>query len=96
MRNKKNIRTCKACREKKEKKELYRIYIDKDLNFSFEENKSSFGKGVYLCKNEKCIDNFFSRKNFLKDFKLENLNNVKELYKLKDKIKSDLKNKNNI
>lgn len=88
MRNKKNIRTCKGCRDKKDKNKLYRIYLDKELEV--EENISSKGRGIYICKDEKCIEKFFKKNYIFKEFK-----NIKEedVEKLKNKLKNKLNKK---
>lgn len=48
-------RTCIGCMKKIEKDKLFRIVKTKEGNVICDTDKKVFGRGAYLCKNEKCI-----------------------------------------
>ncbi len=50
------LRMCACCRLKLEKKNLFRVVKDQENIVSFDLDNRKPGKGVYLCKNAKCID----------------------------------------
>jgi len=63
-------RMCIACREMKPKSELYKIVkIGDAAELDKEYNK--FGRGAYICKNEKCITDAKKRKAISKHFKMQ-------------------------
>ncbi len=50
------FRMCVACRQMHPKNELIRIVKDKqDEELIFDEKQNFQSRGIYLCKNEKCI-----------------------------------------
>ncbi len=58
-----NSRMCISCRKKSEKLDFLRIVRKKEQLF-FDKNYDIDGRGVYICKNEKCLSKaFFAKKN---------------------------------
>ena len=55
------LRKCVSCNERKEKKELIRIVLS-DGNPVIDKTSKLNGRGAYLCKDEKCIQNAKKRK----------------------------------
>lgn len=55
-------RTCMGCNEKKNKSELIRIVKNKDNNIIVDETGKAEGRGAYICKNEKCLNNVIKSK----------------------------------
>lgn len=50
-------RMCVSCREMKIKKELIRIVISKDGDISLDPSGKKPGRGAYICRNRKCLEN---------------------------------------
>lgn len=62
-------RMCVACREMKPKNQLFRIVkLDGNDVATLDETGKSGGRGVYLCKCEKCIAAAAKNKNFAKNY----------------------------
>ena len=58
----KPLRTCVICREKKQKDELLRfVVIDKTIVFDI--NAKLQSRGIYVCDNNKCMNNLDKWKN---------------------------------
>lgn len=55
-------RTCMGCNEKKNKSELIRIVKNKDNDIIVDETRKAEGRGAYICKNEKCLNNVIKSK----------------------------------
>ena len=49
-------RTCIGCNEKKEKKELIRLVLNKQGEFFSDNSGKAEGRGIYICKNEECLE----------------------------------------
>ena len=52
------MRCCMACRKRKEKIDLFRIIADENKKAIIDKNYNINSRGIYLCKDKKCIDNF--------------------------------------
>jgi predicted RNA-binding protein YlxR (DUF448 family) len=50
------VRECAACREHFEKRQLLRIVRKPDGEIVADEKGKVPGRGVYICKNEKCLE----------------------------------------
>lgn len=61
------IRTCIACRNKSSQNSL--IKITKSIDGISVNDKYSFGRSCYVCKNEKCISIVVNKKMLDKKFK---------------------------
>lgn len=62
------LRMCIVCREMKPKAELLRLIKLKDNEFTF--NPKAFGRGAYICKNDKCVQTCVKKKVLNKAYKL--------------------------
>lgn len=51
------IRCCIVCRTRKKKKEFFRIVADENKNAIIDEKQNINSRGIYLCKDNKCINN---------------------------------------
>lgn len=51
------IRCCIACKARKNKKDLIRIVADKDKKAILDTNMNINSRGIYICKDKKCICN---------------------------------------
>lgn len=51
------IRCCVACKTRKEKNYFFRIVADKEKNAIFDKNQNINSRGIYICKDGKCIEN---------------------------------------
>ena len=51
------IRSCIACRTKKAKKNLFKIVADNEKNAILDRNQNINSRGIYICKDKKCIEN---------------------------------------
>lgn len=49
-------RCCIACRSRKDKNELFRIVSDADENAILDRKHNINSRGIYLCKDKKCIN----------------------------------------
>lgn len=49
-------RCCIACRSRKDKSELFRIVSDVNENAVLDINHNINSRGIYLCKDKKCIN----------------------------------------
>lgn len=51
----KPVRCCIACKARKEKEFLLRIVADKDKKAIFDKNQNINSRGIYICKDAKCL-----------------------------------------
>ena len=61
-------RTCMGCMQKKEKKELIRIVKNKQNEISVDLEGKKEGRGIYICKNEQCLEKAIKTKRIEKKF----------------------------
>lgn len=80
------IRSCISCKNKKSKEELLRIVTDKDKNAVLDEKQIINKRAIYLCKDEKCIENMLKLLNKNK-IKLKIEMNYDSLVKLLESLK---------
>lgn len=61
-------RTCIVCRHKDNKANLYRIVSDKNCVAILDKEQKINSRGIYICKQKKCIENCYKmiKKNKLK------------------------------
>lgn len=64
-------RTCIGCNSKKDKKELIRIVKNKNGEISIDLTGKKDGRGVYLCKNEECLNKAIKGKKISRKFEME-------------------------
>ena len=50
------LRKCIVCQEHKTKEEWIRVVKDKEDNISIDNSGKLNGRGAYVCKDRKCID----------------------------------------
>ena len=65
----KNIRTCIACRQKFDKTTTNLIKVTKIGDELFINDKNAFGRSVYICNNNDCINKTIKNKLLSKAFK---------------------------
>jgi hypothetical protein len=51
------IRCCIACKSRKNKEDFFRIVADNEKNAILDKNQNINSRGMYICKNKKCISN---------------------------------------
>ena len=51
------IRCCIACKTRKHKEDFIRIVADKEKNAIIDTNQNINSRGIYICKDKKCINN---------------------------------------
>lgn len=71
-------RTCIGCNSKKDKKELIRIVKNKDGEISIDLTGKKEGRGIYLCKEEECLNKAIKNKRISKTFEMEIQENIYE------------------
>ena len=49
-------RMCVTCKTRRDKKDLLRIVLNADGSVSYDPTGKASGRGCYLCKNSKCIE----------------------------------------
>ena len=77
----KNTRTCIACRTRKQKEELLRI-VSKEGVAVIDENQKENARGMYICKDNVCINKLLKAKDITKCVKIKVTgDSVKELLK---------------
>lgn len=64
-------RKCIVCGQNKEKKDLIRIVKNKEEGIILDPTGKKNGRGAYICKDEKCIDEAKSKRKLEKVFKTE-------------------------
>ena len=83
------IRKCISCGELKKRSELIKVTNEtKSGNVVIEPNSVTFGRSVYLCYNQSCIDNAFKKN---KINKLLKTNAEIDKSKIDDLLKNGLK-----
>lgn len=50
------IRCCVACKSRKDKKEFFRIVADNEKKAIIDKNQNINSRGIYICKDKKCIE----------------------------------------
>ncbi|MFP4496812.1 MAG: YlxR family protein [Vulcanimicrobiota bacterium] len=65
------VRMCVVCRSKLPRSELIRLVKDRHDTLVEDTGQKAQGRGMYLCRNQACIDKFLNNKRFRKKFKLE-------------------------
>ena len=71
-------RTCIGCKTKKSKDELVRIIVDLKGNVVLDTEKSSKGRGAYLCKDKSsCLEKAIKRNAFKYVFKKRKIKKIK-------------------
>ena len=83
------IRCCIACKARKNKSELIRIVINEDGKPIVDRRKKINSRGIYICKDTKCIENI---KKAIKKKKLKIKINVDEdsLLKLLEELGEEI------
>ncbi len=51
------IRCCIACKTRKEKQEFFRIVANSEKKAIIDKNQNINSRGIYICKEKKCISN---------------------------------------
>ena len=83
------IRKCISCGNLKKRSELIKITKDKSSgNVILMPDSKTFGRSVYLCYNQSCIDNAFKKNRINKTLKTGADINKSDLY---DLLAQDLK-----
>lgn len=59
------LRMCVVCKERKTKDLLLRFFFDSDKKLNISTN---FGKGIYFCRKQECINKLFSIKSLKKTY----------------------------
>lgn len=67
-------RTCIVCRNKFNQNNLHRIVLKSNCEVILQTDKKLEGRGAYICKNHKCIENLIKSKALNKTFK-KNIDN---------------------
>ena len=66
------MRMCIACRTMKNQFELLRVVKDNETgDVTIDKNKKCFGRGAYVCADEKCIKLAMKKKGFQRHLKSE-------------------------
>ena len=76
-------RLCVGCHEKYPKKELIRIVKTPDEEVKLDDTGKMNGRGVYICKNEDCLNEVLKKNKLQKSLKKE----------IKDETKEEIKKK---
>ena len=71
-------RTCIGCNSKKDKKELIRIVKNKNEEINVDLTGKMDGRGIYICKNEECLNKAIKNKRISRTFEMEIANNIYE------------------
>lgn len=72
-------RTCIACRTKKDKSELLRI-VAKENTAQLDKEQKENTRGLYICKDTKCIQKLLKAKDISKCIKIKvDVQSIKEL-----------------
>lgn len=77
MKNSKETRTCIGCRKKDNKHNLIRITVSKENGIVLDLSKKAQGRGIYICKNEECLNRALKNKSLKLDIDEENLNKLR-------------------
>lgn len=71
-------RMCIGCNSKKDKKELIRIVKNKNEEINVDLTGKMEGRGIYICKNEECLNKAIKNKRISRTFEMEIANNIYE------------------
>jgi hypothetical protein len=71
-------RMCVVCRKRDEKSKFMKLVRNKAGEFKFAEGHAE-GRGAYLCRDEKCIEQAIKKKAFNRAFKMVVPNEVYEV-----------------
>lgn len=71
-------RTCIGCNNKKDKKELIRIVKNKNGEINVDLTGKMEGRGIYICKNEECLNKAIKNKRISRTFEMEIENSIYE------------------
>ena len=63
MKNNKETRTCIGCKKKNNKKELIRMAFNEN-EITLDLKQKLQGRGMYICKNEECLNRIMKNKSF--------------------------------
>lgn len=80
------IRKCAACGAQKSRNELIKITVNIKKELQIMPDSKFFGRSVYICKNEECIEKAFKKGRIYKFLK------IKPDETLKEKIRAVLEN----
>lgn len=69
---------CIGCNSKKDKKELIRIVKNKNEEINVDLTGKMEGRGIYICKNEECLNKAIKNKRISRTFEMEIANNIYE------------------
>ena len=64
-------RTCIGCNSKKDKDKLIRIVKNKNNEVSLDICGNMEGRGIYLCKNNQCLDKAIKSKKMNRAFEID-------------------------
>lgn len=64
------LRSCIVCRAQKDKRELVRIVKQKDGTIVLDPTGKLDGRGAYVCRDSKCIDELEKRRALNRTFKV--------------------------
>ena len=71
-------RTCIGCNAKKEKRNLIRIVKNTKGEINIDHTGKLEGRGIYICKNEECLNKAIKNKRISKIFETEIKNEIYE------------------
>ena len=71
-------RTCIGCNSKKDKKELLRIVKNKNGEINIDLTSKMDGRGIYICRNEECLNKAIKNKKISRTFEMEIENSIYE------------------
>ena len=77
MKNSKETRTCIGCKNKNNKNNLIRIMYTKDQTIALDLNQKAGGRGMYICKNQLCLDKALKNKTLKLNIDNENLEKLR-------------------
>lgn len=72
------LRQCVSCREYKQKNELIKITKSTDGTIKINNDNSSVGRSVYICKKEECVQNALKKKKLEHSLKSNLPESIKE------------------
>ena len=72
------LRTCIGCNSKKDKKELLRIVKNKNGEINIDLTSKMDGRGIYICRNEECLNKAIKNKKISRTFEMEIENSIYE------------------
>ena len=69
-------RTCMGCFEKKDKTDLIRIVKNQKEDIYIDTSGKAEGRGLYLCKNIRCLEKLMKNNNIEKKFRIKKPDNI--------------------